>query len=342
MASSHEDWRMIAAVESGYAMINQIDFQSMRRARPPRGWAAGRQPEGEVRNPHPLRGLMRSPFVLALLLTTPLLAQTPNPLRGPGSQPVEPYRVIGNIYYVGAVNISSHIIVTPQGLILIDTGTEQMLPGLRANIEKLGHKLPDVKIILSSHAHWDHVENHAAMRELTGAQVMALGEDAAAITSGVDNSAFAGEGWKPSKVDRILKDGDTVSLGGVSLRAHLTPGHTKGCTTWTTVVEESGKPYGVVFVGGVSINPGVRLLGNARHPGIAEDYARTFRTLKELKGEVFLAQHPEIYGMGEKLRRLKAGASQNPFIDPEGYRRAVSESEGLYLKQLEQEKSMKR
>jgi metallo-beta-lactamase class B len=285
---------------------------------------------------------MRSPFVLASLLTTSVIAQTPNPLRGPGSQPVEPYRVIGNIYYVGAVSVSSHIIVTTQGLILIDTGTEQMLPGIRANIDKLGHRLQDVKIILSSHAHWDHVENHALMRNLTGAQVMALGEDATAIASGMDGSAFGGEGWKPTKVDRILKDGDTVSLGGVTLRAHLTPGHTKGCTTWTTAVQENGKPYVVVFVGGVSINPGVRLLGNARHPGIVEDYARTFRTLKELKADVFLAQHPDIYGMGEKLRRLKAGASQNPFIDPDGYRRVVSEAEGMYLKQLEQETSMKR
>ena len=179
---------------------------------------------------------MKSVFAVASLLTASVFAQTPNPLRGPGSQPVEPYRVIGNIYYVGAVNISSHIIVTPQGLILVDTGTEQMLPGIRSNIEKLGYRLRDVKIILSSHAHWDHVEGHAAMKELTGAQVMALGEDAAAIASGIDSSAAGAQGWKPTQVDRVLKDGDTVTLGGVTLQAHLTPGHTKGCTTWTTTV----------------------------------------------------------------------------------------------------------
>jgi metallo-beta-lactamase class B len=284
---------------------------------------------------------MKRALALASFLTASIVAQAPDPLRGAGSRPVEPYRVIGNIYYVGAAGISAHLIVTPQGLILLDTGTREMLPGLRANIEKLGHTLRDVKIILSSHAHWDHVENHATMKELTGAQVMALGEDAAAIASGVDNSALGGTGWRPVKVDRILNDGDTVTLGGTALQAHLTPGHTKGCTTWTTNVEEGGRSYGVVFIGGIGINEGVKLLGNPRHPGIADDYARTFRVLKELKPDVFLAQHPAIYGMADKMKRLKSGAPQNPFIDPEGYRRVVGEAETSYLEQLKRESSMK-
>jgi metallo-beta-lactamase class B len=266
--------------------------------------------------------------------------QTQDPLRGPGSVRVDPFRVIGNIYYVGAQGISAHIIVTPQGLILLDTGTREMLPGLRANIEKLVHKLTDVKIILSSHAHWDHVEGHAAMKDMTGAQVMALGEDAAAIASGKDNSALGSDGWPPTKVDRILKDGDTVTLGGVTMTAHLTPGHTKGCTTWTTTVEEGGESYAVVFIGALSINEGVKLVGNRRHPGIADDYARTFRVLKGLKADVFLAQHPSIYGMEEKMKRLASGAPQNPFIDPDGYRRVVAEAEAAYLKQLEREKAV--
>lgn len=273
-----------------------------------------------------------------ILLTTAVLAQTGNPLRAPGSEPVDPFKIIGDLYYVGAAGISAHVIVTPQGLILIDTGTKEMLPGLRANIEKLGHKLTDVRIILSSHAHWDHVENHAEMKKLTGAQVMAVGEDAAAIASGKDNSALGGDGWPPTKVDRILKDGDTVTLGGVTLTAHLTPGHTKGCTTWTTTVRENGKPYDVVFIGGISINEGVRLVGNTRHPSIADDYARTFRVLKGLTPDVFVAQHPAIYGMADKLQRLRPGA-ENPFVDPEGYRRVVGEAEATYLKQLARERS---
>jgi metallo-beta-lactamase class B len=286
--------------------------------------------------------MMKMTSIIALVLSAGASVgslQTGDPLRGAGSRRVEPYRVIGNIFYVGAEGISAHIIVTPQGLILLDTGTREMIPGLRANIEKLGHKLTDVKIILSSHAHWDHVEGHAAMKDLTGAQVMALGEDAAAIASGKDNSALGAEGWPPTRVDRTLKDGDTVTLGGVTLTAHLTPGHTKGCTTWTTTVQENEKSYNVVFIGALSINEGVKLIGNQRHPGIADDYARTFRVLKGLKPDVFLAQHPAIYGMEEKLKRLKAGAPQNPFIDPDGYRRVVADAEAAYLKQLGREKA---
>jgi len=281
-------------------------------------------------------------FAFTFLLTHGVLAQDQNPLRGRHSEPVEPYQVIGNIYYVGAVGISSHIIVTPEGLILLDTGTQQMLPGIRTNLEKLGYTFNDVKIILSSHAHWDHVEGHAAIKELSGAKVMAMGEDAAAISSGLDNSAAGAQGWNSVEVERILRDQDTVTLGGVTMQAHLTPGHTKGTTTWTTMVEENGKSYRVVFVGGTGINRGVKLLSNTRHPGIIEDYALTFRILKELDGEVFLAQHPSMYGMDEKLERLKAGAAENPFIDPEGYRRFVEEQEGRYLKQLEEERSASR
>ena len=283
---------------------------------------------------------MKSVLALTSILTVGgLLAQAPNPLRGEASQPVEPYKVIGNIYYVGAVNISSHIIVTPEGLILLDTGTQEMLPGIRTNLEKLGYTLQDVKIILSSHAHWDHVEGHAAIKELSGATVMAVGEDAAAISSGIDSSAAGAQGWNPTEVGRVLEDGDKVTLGGVTMQAHWTPGHTKGCTAWTTTVEEDGKSYSVVFVGGTGINRGVKLLNNKRHPSIVEDYARTFRVLKDLPADVFLAQHPSMYGMEEKLKQLKAGATANPFVDPEEYQRFLGEEEGKYLKQLEEERA---
>jgi len=283
---------------------------------------------------------MKFVFALTSILTVGgLLAQAPNPLRGEASQPVQPYKVIGNIYYVGAVNISSHIIVTPEGLILLDTGTQEMLPGIRTNLAKLGYTLQDVKIILSSHAHWDHVEGHAAIKELSGATVMAVGEDAAAISSGIDNSAVGAQGWNPTEVGRVLEDGDKVTLGGVTMQAHWTPGHTKGCTAWTTTVEEDGKSYSVVFVGGTGINRGVKLLNNKRHPSIVEDYARTFRVLKDLPADVFLAQHPSMYGMAEKLKQLKAGATANPFVDPEEYQRFLVEEEGKYLKQLEEERA---
>ena len=261
-----------------------------------------------------------------------------HPLRGAGSQPAEPFRVIGNIYYVGAVSISSHIVVTNDGLILLDTGTTQMGPGIRANIEKLGFRWRDIRLILSSHAHWDHVEGHAEMKEMTGAQVIALGDDAAAIATGIDNSAIGADGWTPTKVDRVLHDGDTVTLGEVTMHAHLTAGHTKGCTTWTTTVREGRKRHFVVFVGGTSINQGVKLLGNERHPGIAADYARTFRVLKELRADVFLAQHPDMYGMSDKYSRLQARPETNPFVDPDGYQRFVREEERKYAAQLQDER----
>ncbi|MEZ4700209.1 MAG: subclass B3 metallo-beta-lactamase [Rhodothermales bacterium] len=276
-------------------------------------------------------------LVLASVALCAAVMPAPAQLRGPGSQPVEPFRVIGNIYYVGAAGISAHIIDTPDGLILLDTGSKEMQAGLRANIEKLGFALTDIKIILSSHAHWDHVEGHADMQQRTGARVMALGEDAAAISSGIDNSALGGDGWTPVKVDRLLEDGDTVSLGGVVMTAHWTPGHTKGCTTWTMPVLEDGKTYTVVFVGGTSINPGVQLLGNTRYPKIAEGYARTFTTLKSIDADVFLAQHPEMYDMAGKRQRQQAGATENPFIDRVGFQRFVAGQEKLYLDQLAEE-----
>ena len=275
--------------------------------------------------------------VIAALLTVGLAAQ--GDLRGVGSQPVEPFRVAGNIFYVGANGISSYIIETQEGLILLDTGTVEMAQGLRANIEKLGHALTDVKIILSSHAHWDHVEGHAAMQTLTGARIMAVGEDAAAISSGIDSSALGGEGWAPARVDRVLQDGDTVSLGGVTMTAHHTPGHTKGCTTWKTTVEEGGRSLQVVFIGGTSINPGVVLLNNTRHPTIADDYARTFSVLKSLNADVFLGQHPEMFDMAAKLQRRRSGAAGNPFVDPEGYRAFVAGQEANYLRQLASERA---
>lgn len=293
---------------------------------------------------------MTRPIRFAILLLAaaaisgpPLPAQAPprpsNWLREGGSQPVEPFRVIGNVYYVGAVGISSHVIATDGGLILLDTGTTQMLTGIRANLEKLGFRWRDVKIILSSHAHWDHVEGHAEVKRLTGAKIMALGEDAAAIRTGTDNSAAGAQGWTPTHVDRVLQDGDTVTLGNVTLRAHLTAGHTKGCTTWTTTVSEGDEKYLVVFVGGTSINQGVKLLDNKRHPGIADDYARTFRTLKQIQADVFLAQHPQMYSMAEKQAAKQAGAAKNPFIDPEGYRRFVRAEEAKFADQLQRESS---
>lgn len=252
------------------------------------------------------------------------------------TEPFDPFRVAGNLYYVGTRGVSSFLFVTPAGNILVDTGVEEAVPIVRANIEKLGFKISDIKIILASHAHFDHVGGHGLMQQLTGATVMAVGEDAKSIGSGTDISALGGPGWKAAKIGRVLRDGETVTLGGVTLTAHLTPGHTKGCTTWTTSLQQDGKSLFLVMVGGTSINGGVKLLNNTRHPAIVEDYARTFRVLKEFKPDIFVAQHPGIFRMEDKVKRMKAG-DQNPFIDREGYAAMVAAAEQAYLAQLKRE-----
>ena len=296
---------------------------------------------------------MRTPSTaaLALLLTVTVFAQAPqvsraqmkkeieDRLHGPASKPFDGFRVIDNIYYVGIEGISSFLITTSAGAILIDTGTEQMMPVIRNNVEKLGFKPRDIQIILSTHAHFDHIEGHAAMKALTGAKVMAVDEDAKALASGIDTSSGEHVGWKPVKVDRVLKDGDTVTLGGATLQAHLTPGHTKGATAWTMTAHDGGKPIRVVIAGATAVNPGTTLLGNRIHPTVVSDFARTFRVLKGLNADVFLPSHPGQFGMEEKLKQLKAGKSPNPFVDPAGYKQFIEDGERVYLKQLEAERA---
>jgi metallo-beta-lactamase class B len=253
-------------------------------------------------------------------------------------QPFEPFRIAGNLYFVGTRGLSSFLLTTPAGHILLDTGLDDTVPGIAANIEKLGFKPADVRIMLSSHAHFDHVGGHASMQRLTGAQVMAVGEDARALETGTDTSALGAQGWKPVKVSRVLKDGETVTLGGTTMTANLTPGHTKGCTTWTATITHEGRPLRVVFIGGTSINDGVTLIGNTRHPAIADDYARTFRVLREFQPDIFVAQHPSMFRMEEKVQRLKAG-EREPFVDPAGYRAHVDAAEKAYRTQLQREQA---
>lgn len=255
------------------------------------------------------------------------------------NQPVAPVQLVGNIYFVGTNGVSSFLIVTPDGHVLLDSGFNQSVPLIRDSITSLGFRFEDIRLLLSSHAHFDHVAGHALVQQQTGAQIVASRRDADVIARGGDE---LWEGWQASRVDRIIADGDVVQLGGVELRAHLTPGHTEGCTTWTMETTEGGRRYPVVFVGGYTINPGVRLVGNAAYPRIAEDYAQTFRVLERLEASVFLAQHPDLFGFEEKLRRRGAGGGPNPFIDPDGYRNAVAEGEQAYLAQLRRERAERR
>jgi len=281
--------------------------------------------------------------VVLSVLSASFYSQMPNAAvpQLPGeesNQPFKPFRVIDNIYYVGTNDLACYLIKTPAGHILLDTGFEESGPIVRANIQALGFKLRDIKIILSSHAHYDHVGGHADMKRETGARVYASAGDAAVMESGGTKAFHVLKGYKPISVDRIIKDGEPVRLGDVKLTAHLTPGHTEGNTTWTTVVEENGKKYDVVFVGSMSINPGVHVLNYPAWPDIAKVYARSFEVLKRLHCDVFLGPHASFYDMRAKSERLSAGATTNPFIDPEGYRNYISRFEKRYQEQLQRDR----
>src|SRR5215510_1008682 len=246
-----------------------------------------------------------------------------------GNQPFKPFRIIGNIYYVGPNDPACYLIVTTKGHILLDTGYAESGQIIRANIAALVFKLKDIKIILSSHAHYDHVGGHAEMKKDTGAQVYASAGDTPVLESGGTKSFFPLTSFKPVKVDRILQDGGEVKLGDTILVAHLTPGHTEGNTTWTTAVSENNKSYRVVFVGSMSINPGVHMVNFPAWPNIADVYAKSFQILKQLPCDVFLGPHASFFAMERKAKQLGT-ATSNPFIDPDGYQKYISSFEHAY------------
>ena len=249
------------------------------------------------------------------------------------TEAMEPFRVIGNIYYVGG-QYGSYLITTPEGHILHDTGTVDMHELIIANVEKLGFNVQDIRVMISSHAHWDHIEGHAAMKRVTGAQVVALGGDAVALQSGQDNSALGARGWEPVTVDRVVEDGDTVDLGGMTLRALWTGGHTQGATMWMTTVDENGETFDVAFRGGEIPNDGAPLVDNPRHPTVVEDTQRTLRRLKELSPpDLFLHNHARETSSG-----LNPDLPINPncasCLDAEGWMEMVASAEARFQSML--------
>ncbi len=242
------------------------------------------------------------------------------------NQPFPPFKILDNIYFVGTEDLGSFLITTPAGNILINSDFETTVPQIRASVEKLGFKFTDIKILLGSHAHGDHMEGDALVKELTGAQVVVMDQDVPAL------SRMTPQG-KPHPMDRVIHDGEEVKLGGVTLVAHLTPGHTKGCTTWTLQAHEKGKTYNVVILGSIGVNPGYILVNNRDYPQIASDYVRGFKLLRALPCDVFLASHSRFYGMPEKYAKLKDGGA-NPFIDPAGYQAHLDLQEKNFKEKL--------
>jgi metallo-beta-lactamase class B len=278
--------------------------------------------------------------ILLVLSLWPALARAQkNPPLRSGNEPVEPFRILGNLYYVGASDVTSFLITTPEGNILLDSGYEETVPLIRASVKKLGFKMEDVKLLLNTHSHFDHAAGLAALKRLTGAKLVAMDAEAPLLArGGRDDFRFGDElAFSPVEADRVIHDGDTVTLGGVTLTAHKTPGHTPGCTTWTMKIEDGGKSYAAVFIGSATINPGVVLTNNPKYPAIAADYAHTFEVLKALPCDIFLGSHGSFFDLKGKAERLRQGETPNPFIDPQGYREHVKKVEELYRKQLAKE-----
>ena len=276
-------------------------------------------------------------LVLVLGLADTLYAQANDWM-----EPFSPFRIAGNLYYVGTKGLANYLITTPQGHILINSDLEANVPLIRASVEKLGFKFSDVKILLISHAHWDHDAGSAMIKKMTGARYMVMDADVPVVESGGKTDFQYGNTpsslYPPTKVDRVLHDGEEVTLGGSVLVAHLTPGHTKGCTTWTMKVSDAGHTYNAVIVGSPNVNPGYRLVNNPLYPQIAEDYARMFKVLKSLPCDLFLGAHGSYFDMESKYARMKEGG-QNPLIDPGGYKTFVAQKEQEFRTELAKQKA---
>lgn len=257
----------------------------------------------------------------------------------PESKPFPPFRIAGNLYYVGDDYQADYLIVTPKGNILINSGYEADVSKVKESIKKLGFQFGDIKMFLISHAHADHSGGAALIKKETGAKYLVMDADVPVIESGgkadfqYGNSTDTENFYQPTPVDRVLHDGDQVKLGNTVLVAHHTGGHTKGCTTWTMQVEEQGKNYNVVIVGGPYVNPGYKLVNNISYPNIAEDYKHTFQVSKALPCDIFLGSHGMYFEL-EKKYALMHKNTINPFIDPEGYKKFIVDREQDFLKEL--------
>ena len=271
-------------------------------------------------------------FLLSLVA---MGAQSAATDRAAWNRPVEPFRIVGNVYYVGAHEVAAYLIATGEGHVILDSGFEATVPRILASVEKLGFRPADVKLLINSHAHYDHCGGMATLRERTGARLLMSAADAELAARGGKGDPHFGDGfaYRPFTADRQVADGEVVELGGSRLTAQLTPGHTRGCTTWTLRVEERGEPLDVVFLCSVTA-PGYRLIGNAAHPGIVEDYRTSFRRLLALPADVFLANHGSFFDLLGKRELLARNPVANPFVDREALRNHVERQRAAFEEKL--------
>lgn len=256
--------------------------------------------------------------------------------------PIAPFRIAGNLYYIGSKDLASYLIVTPKGDILINASLQTSPALIQKSVKALGFRMKDIKILLTSHAHWDHTAGSAKIKQMSGAKFEVMDGDVAVIESGgAKDFAYSNTRYPKTKVDRVLHDGDTVALGGTTLTAHKTPGHTRGCTTWTMQVMDRGKPENVVIVGSWNVNSEFRLVDHGRkkasYPGIAADFRKTFTILKSLPCDIFLGAHGGYFNMLDKLKQVKT--NPDVWIDPKGYKAAVAEREAAFEAELKRQSS---
>lgn len=265
------------------------------------------------------------------LVLPPLGAELPDEWK-PWNEPVEPFRIAGNLYYVGASEIASYLFVTDEGHILLDGGFPETASVIRGSVKQLGFDLADVKILLNSHAHCDHAGGLAELKAITGAELVVARGDAPLLASGGGDFCP----FPTAEADRTLEPGERVELGDTTLVATLTAGHTPGCTSWTTSLSEKGESLDTVFVCSVNVLDGMGLLepeeGFPEGRGAA--FERTFDTLGTLPVDIFLGAHASFFLMHDKLEQVRGGSEVNPFIDPELFRRHIEAKRDRFEQEL--------
>jgi metallo-beta-lactamase class B len=285
---------------------------------------------------------------ILLALSLPLAAAKTSFETPAWTNPAPPFRIAGNLYYVGSQDLAAYLIVTPQGNILINSNLESSVPLIKQSVEALGFKFSDTKILLISHGHFDHCAGSAALLKLTGAKYYVMDADVSVVQSGGKTDFAYGADpemqFPATHVDRVLHDGSKVSLGGTTLTAHLTAGHTRGTTTWTLEEPSSdqanARTLHVVIVGSPNVNAGYKLVGNKAYPQIADDYKRGFAVLHQLPCDIFLGAHGGYFGLAAKYPKWKAG-DQNAFIDPAGYKAYITEREHAFQAELARQQAAK-
>jgi metallo-beta-lactamase class B len=263
------------------------------------------------------------------------------------NKPAEPLRIVGPVHFVGTNELAAFLVTTPDGYVLIDGGLPESAPLIEQSIRKLGFDPRRIRVLLTTQAHFDHVGSLAQFQRLSGARVEVMDGDVSLVESGGRTDYLFGEAagrtdasfrFEPVKVDRTLRDRDTVSLGGITLTARKTSGHTPGSTTWLTEVEEGGRRYEVVFAASTGINPGTRFVDRPSYPGIAADYAHAFEVLESLQPDVFLGGHTGFFDLEAKRARRGQAGSANPFVDPAGFRAHVASRKRAFEEQLARER----